>query len=152
MTDLKVSTIANIKKAATATRILKLEGWDEETPFVCKVRRSSLRIAIISGKIPNALMGAAQALYEGSASKARGTIQEKIRVMHLIIEDALIEPKYSELEEAGITLTENQASAIFNYAQRGIKAATPFLFQPANPDDGEDGVPVEDEAEPAAGD
>ena len=147
MTEIKVTPIAALKKAAQKTDLVTLEGWDDTTPFVCRLRRSSLRMAITAGKIPNGLMGAAQALYEGQDSRAKSTIKDKLAVMEIIVEDALVEPKLADLREAGIELTESQFGAIFSYAQRGIKAVQPFLFRTADPEPGDDGVAVEDAAE-----
>ena len=147
MTDKKVLSIANLKKLANKTEILELEGWTEDAPFVCEVRRSTLRLAITAGKIPNALMGAAQALYEGPTSRAKYSFEEGLEVMELIVKDAMVNPKLSELQEAGINLTEQQFAGIFNYSQRGVKGAKPFLFKPADPANGTDSKPVEDAAE-----
>jgi hypothetical protein len=41
--------------------------------------------------------------------------------MEVLAENALIEPSYKELKEAGIELTDLQLSAIMAYCQRGVK-------------------------------
>lgn len=147
MTEQKITTVASLKKLAQKTEVVILNGWDENTPFVCRLRRSGLRQMITAGKIPNPLMAAAQRLYEGQASRASASIKDMLKVMDIVVDNALVDPKPEELREAGIELTEEQYSAIFTYAQRGIKAVEPFLFQPADPDDGADGAAVEDAAQ-----
>lgn len=143
----KVSDITQLTKLVPKTEIIELEGWTEDAPFVCELRRSSLRLAITAGKIPNSLMAAAQRLYEGSTSNAKTTIKDMLNVMEIVVNDALVSPKYGDLKEAGLELTENQMSGIFSYAQRGIKAVQPFLYHPADPDDGDHGEAVEDAAQ-----
>ena len=147
MTNNKITAISSLKKIAQHTDVIALRGWDDETPFVCRVRRSSLRVMITAGKIPNPLMAAAQKLYEGQASRATASITDMLRVMERVVEDALVEPKLAEIKEAGLELTEEQFGAIFNYAQSGVKAVEPFLFKPAGDHSGEDGEAVADEAE-----
>lgn len=143
----KVSDIVQLTKLVPKTEIVELEGWTEDEPFVCELRRSSLRLAITAGKIPNGLMAAAQRLYEGNASNAKTSIKDMLSVMEIVVDDALVSPKYGDLKVAGLELTENQMSAIFSYAQRGIKAVQPFLYQPADRDDGNDGDAMEDAAQ-----
>jgi hypothetical protein len=147
MTNNKITAISSLKKIAQHTDVIALRGWDTETPFVCRVRRSSLRVMITAGKIPNPLMAAAQKLYEGQASRATASITDMLRVMERVVEDALVEPKLAEIKEAGLELTEEQFGAIFNYAQSGVKAVEPFLFKPAGDNPGQDGEAVADEAE-----
>jgi hypothetical protein len=147
MTEQKITTLASLKKLAHKTETVALIGLDEDTPFVCRLRRSGLRQMITAGKIPNQLLAAAQRLYEGAGSKATANIKDMLKVMETVVDDALVEPKLIELREAGIELTEPQFGAIFNYAQHGIKAVQPFLFQPADPDAGADGAAVADTAE-----
>lgn len=147
MTNNKITAISSLKKIAQHTDVIALRGWDAETPFVCRVRRSSLRVMITAGKIPNPLMAAAQKLYEGQSSRATASITDMLRVMERVVEDALVEPKLAEVKEAGLELTEEQFGAIFNYAQSGVKAVEPFLFKPAGDHSGEDGEAVADEAE-----
>ncbi len=143
----KVTTIEQLKQMVPKTEIIELEGFTENEPFVCEVRRSALRLAITAGKIPNSLMAAAQRMYEGVSSRANANIKQMLEVMEIVVDDALVAPKLSELKEAGLELTENQMSAIFAYAQRGIKAVQPFLFKPADPDDSDDGDAMEDAAQ-----
>ena len=149
-TEPKTTSISSLKKIAQHTDVITLTGWSDDAPFVCRVKRSSLRLAITAGKIPNPLMAAAQRLYEGQQSKTTASIKDMLKVMELVVDDALVEPKLSEIKEAGLELTEAQFGAIFSYAQNGIKAVQPFLFRPANTQPDADGQDVESTAQQPA--
>lgn len=147
MTELKITSIASLKKRASATAVVNLPGWDDGEPFVCRLQRSQLRTLMSQGKIPNPLMAAAQRLYEGSSSNAKAKYDDVLQVMEIIVKGAMVQPTYNELLENDVELTEQQFSAIFSYAQGGIKAAERFLFKPADSGDGEDSMAVEDASE-----
>lgn len=134
-----LTTITDIKKYADMTETVALEGWEPDKAFVCRLRRSSLRGMITAGKIPNPLMAAAQKLYEGNSSRAVAKLEDMLKVMERVVEDALVEPRLSEIKEAGVELTERQFGAIFTYAQNGVKAIEPFLFQSGGSATGTDG-------------
>lgn len=146
----KITSIAALRRAAEKTEIVALNGWDGE-PFVCRLRRTTLRGMITAGKIPNPLLGAAQKLYEGAGSRANANIRDMLRVMELVVEDALVEPRYCELKDAGIDLTEEQFGAIFAYAQKGVQAIEPFLFRGGSDPVDAGGHALEDAAQRADG-
>lgn len=143
----KITNIASLKKYVDNGEIVELPGWELDVPFVCKLRRSSLRNMITAGKIPNPLMAAAQRLYEGNRSKATASIDQTLSTMRLVVADAMVTPTLDELDEIGISLTEEQFGAIYLYAQNGVRALEQFRQQSGNTDGDNDGQDVENDAE-----
>lgn len=128
------------------TELVELPGWTPDTTVTFRLRRCSLRGLVTSGKVPNPLLAAAQRLYEGQSSKANANFAEIIKVMNLVVDNALVEPKLSELSEAGIELTEDQFGMIWSYAQKGALALTAFRAIAGNPAGDQDSGKVENAA------
>jgi len=138
-TQLKVTPIINLKKYADTSVVVELPGWEDDVTFCARLRRSSLRLMVTAGKIPNPLMGAAQRLYEGVASRATAKFGDSLEVMRLVVDDALVEPTLAQLTEAGVELTEEQFGLIFLFAQQGAQALETFRRQQRSADDNSDG-------------
>lgn len=108
-------------------QVVELPGFFSEEPFVVRLRRPSLLALTKSGKIPNALLSAANELFTGKQDKSDPVdLSEIMGVLEVICESALLEPTYKDVVDAGLTLTDEQYTAIFNFSQRGIKALEPF--------------------------
>ncbi len=120
-----VAALADIGRG----ELVELPGWTDDKPFVARLRRASLTGMIKAGRIPNPLIGAAQRLYEGGRSTSKATFEETVKVMRMVVADALVEPKEAVLEEAGLELTEQQVDSIYTYAIRGPKALEAFRMQ-----------------------
>ena len=118
----KITSSEDIKKLkAKEGEVIELPGFDENTPFIARVKRPSLMELCQAGTIPNPLLGAAQKVFEGSIDKA--SIKDYSEVMRKVVEIALVEPKYSEVK--GL-LTDDQIVIIFDYTQKGVVALLPF--------------------------
>ena len=48
------------------------------------------------------------------------TLTDMLDIIDIIIDEAMIEPNYSELKNNGITLSDDQMMAIFSYTQQGV--------------------------------
>ena len=122
----EVTSLADLQVYAQG-QIVELPGFFSEEPFVARLRRPSLLALTKSGKIPNALLSAANELFTGKQDKSDPVdISEIMGVLEVICESALLEPTYKEIVDAGLTLTDEQYTAIFDFSQRGIKALEPF--------------------------
>ena len=118
----KITSLEDIKNLkAKEGEVIELPGFDENTPFIARVKRPSLMELCQTGTIPNALLGAAQKVFEGSIDKAN--IKDYGEVIRQVVEIALIEPKYSEVKDL---LTDDQKVMIFDYTQKGVVALLPF--------------------------
>ena len=122
----EVTSLSDLQVYAQG-QIVELPGFFSEEPFVARLRRPSLLALTKSGKIPNALLSAANELFTGKQDKSDPVdLSEIMGVLEVICESALLEPTYKDVVDAGLTLTDEQYTAIFNFSQRGIKALEPF--------------------------
>lgn len=122
----EVTSLADLQTYAQG-QVVELPGFFSEEPFVVRLRRPSLLALTKSGKIPNALLSAANELFTGKQDKSDPVdLSEIMGVLEVICESALLEPTYKDVVDAGLTLTDEQYTAIFNFSQRGIKALEPF--------------------------
>ena len=115
----KITTLddlANINKG----EIVELPSFDENTPFVARLKRPALLTLCKVGTIPNTLLATAQKIYEGEKS---GDIVKYGEVLHAVAKSALVEPKYEKVKDL---LTDEQLTAIFNYTQTGVLGLLPF--------------------------
>ena len=119
MVNNKITTaddLANIHKG----EIIELPLFDENTPFIARLKRPSLLTLCKVGTIPNTLLATAQKVFEGEKS---GDIKNFSEVLHLVAESAMIEPEYDKVKNI---LTDEQLTAIFNYTQTGVLGLLPF--------------------------
>ena len=122
----EITSLADLQIYAQG-QVVELPGFFSEEPFVVRLKRPSLLALTKSGKIPNALLSAANELFTGKQDKSDPVdLSEIMGVLEVICESALLEPTYKDVVDAGLTLTDEQYTAIFNFSQRGIKALEPF--------------------------
>lgn len=146
-----ITTLEQMQKYAKGT-ILRLPDFAEGMPFTARVKRPSMLALMKSGKIPNALLAAANALFTGTAA-ARSTQDDELykdvaAVTDIIAEACLISPTYAEITASGLELTDEQLLALFNYTQGGVKALEPFRDEQAdNTESAEPGADVPHPAE-----
>ena len=126
---MNVTSIADLQQYAAGT-VVRFPDFAEGQPFVARVRRPSMLVLAKSGKIPNSLMATANELFaKGGAGmdvddpNMLGNFYDTCRV---ICEAALLQPTMDEIEAAGISLSDDQIMAIFNYTQTGVKALQSF--------------------------
>ena len=137
-------------KARTQVQVVELPGFGDGKPWYAKLRRLSLLRLAQAGKIPNGLMDAVTELYQTGVCKS-SDLGMAAEVMLLIARESLAEPTLDALEEAEITLTDEQLTAIYLYAQRGVDALRPFRRQAAVSRAVQDGADVRTAAQRLAG-
>lgn len=127
--ELPITTLDILKKSAEGD-IVQLPGFTESVPFIAMLKRPSMMALAKSGKIPNELLASANKLfYQNGAKQAScksDELAQMFRLMDVICEACFVNPTFEELKEAGISLTDEQYIAVFNYSQQGIKALAPF--------------------------
>lgn len=110
--------------------IVRLPDFAEGQPFVARIKRPSMLVLAKSGKIPNSLLNAAGTLFaeggSGMDADNPNMLSDMYDVCKVICESALVQPTMSEIESAGLVLTDEQVMAIFNYTQVGVKALENF--------------------------
>lgn len=109
----------------TAIQTVELPGWTEDEPFVAKLRRPSLLDMAARGYIPNELMISARKLFcEGCDADL--PLDELGRLLVSVAKRALVEPTWDELEQSDRGLTDIQLTAIYGFAQAGVRALDCF--------------------------
>lgn len=127
MENLTVTSIADLEKYKEGT-VVRFPDFAEGQPFVARVRRPSMLVMAKSGKIPNTLLVSAAKLFTGDTRQEldEGTLSQIYDVCKIICEATLLQPTLAEIEGAGMELTDDQITAIFNYTQSGVKALNSF--------------------------
>lgn len=118
-----ITSLDEIKKIADGAEV-EIDGWEPEVPFVCKLKRVSMMHLVSKGKIPNPLMPAVIALFNGKKDEVNKVDAKQMSdIIDLFCKATLVEPTYEEVEEF---LTDSQRTQIFNYAQGGLKRLEKF--------------------------
>lgn len=127
--DLKITSISDLHIYGQG-KVVRLPDFAEGQPFVARLRRPSMLVLAKQGKIPNALMSSANALFNegGSGMDADNPnmLKDIFDVCVVVAKAALMEPTYEDIENAGMELSDNQLMAIFSYTQTGVKALESF--------------------------
>lgn len=147
--QLKITSIDEIRARSDAQPV-ELPGYGDGNPVCFKLRRVSLLEMMRAGKIPNELKSAVADLY--SRGRVTGTdLKATADTMLLIAEKAMAEPTLDEIRQAGLTLTDEQITAIYLYTRSGLEGLRPFRPEPGISRPVQDGANVEDAAKRAAG-
>ena len=121
--ELKVTPLSELMSYKNG-QVVELPPFAEGQPFVARLRRPSLMGLVKSGRIPNSLMKQATTLFAKGNQSLSGmnanTLTDMLDIIDIIIDEAMIEPNYSELKNNGITLSDDQMMAIFSYTQQGV--------------------------------
>lgn len=128
--SLTITPIDDLVKASQGT-LVELPPFTEGVPFVACLKRPSMLALVRAGKIPNALLSTANELFAkgGFDTDDEQAMSNLFGVLDSICEACFVEPSYSQLKEAGITLTDDQLMFVFNYTQRGVTALGGFRSQ-----------------------
>lgn len=129
--ELTITPIEDLVKASNGT-VVELPPFIEGQQFVARLKRPSMLALVRAGKIPNALISTANELFARGNFDVDDTeaMNNLFGVLDAICEACFVEPSYSSLKEAGVSLTDEQYMFVFNYTQRGIKALSGFRGQP----------------------
>lgn len=137
-----------------AIRDVEITGFDEGETIALKLRSLSLLGLASSGKIPNELMGVAIEMFEGKDTGHKDKKEDSkemlniTKLMDVICDNALIEPKYSDIGEY---LTDDQKMEIFYYTQGGIRALKSFRSEQSNTVVIDDSKSIQNKTESAIG-
>lgn len=129
-----ITSITQLNEYAKG-QIVELPPFAEDQPFVARICRPSMLSLAKSGKIPNELLVTANNLFiDGKVEyKADPQAMQKIfDILDTLCEACFIEPTYKQIQDAGLTLTDEQYMFIFEYSQAGVKALKPFRQQLKN--------------------
>lgn len=126
---LKVTTMEDLALYAKGT-LVRFPDFAEGQPFVARVRRPSMLALAKSGELPNALLSTANELFangnKGLDTDDENMLKDMYKVMETMCKSALIEPTLEDINNIGMTLSDDQLMAVFNYTQVGVAALKSF--------------------------
>lgn len=128
---MNITTIYELKEFAKG-KIVSLPGWEDDKPFVARLTRPSLQIMAMNGQIPNTLLVAATKIFAGKQKAEEINITDATKVQMAIAKASLVEPTVEDIEATGLTLTDQQLIAIFNYSQMGMAGLERFRTKQAD--------------------
>jgi hypothetical protein len=123
----QVTSLAEIRNKAC--QVVALPGWEPGETFNAKLRRASLLSLVQSGSIPNQLLPIVYKIINGEGQYNPLTdsnpeeFTQFIEMLNAVCKAVLVEPTYDEVSEY---LTDIQRSAIFIYAQQGLRSLERF--------------------------
>lgn len=126
--QLEITPLSDLKEYSNG-ELVELPPFAEGKPFVARIKRPSMMVLMKTGKIPNSLLLAANSLFIGDNSDAKmdeDFYKDVLGVIEIVAEASFVEPLWRDIKEAGIELTDEQYTFIFNYTQSGVKALEPF--------------------------
>lgn len=130
--QLNVTSLEDIIEYQKGT-VVELPPFGPDQPFIARLRRPSMMGLAKAGKIPNQLLDSANRLFFGDKGRSVKYDQEALtqtfEVIDVLCEAAFVEPKYSELKQVGVELSDDQYMFIFNFIQQGVKALDSFRVQ-----------------------
>lgn len=135
MSEVKVISLEQIKERAKGT-VLEIPDWIPGKTIYVRVRAIDVTPHLMkAGTIPNELKAVAVEAFEGkdgtkvvedmSNSELASNISKLMPVLDAIVEEALVEPKYSEVQKV-YPLTLAQKMAIFNFVLSEVEDLKPF--------------------------
>ncbi len=127
--QLKVTPLTDLVEYAKG-EIVELPPFHDGAPFVARLKRPSMMMLMKTGKIPNSLLLTANSLFAGDNSNSKiedEYYSEVLDVIEILAEASFVEPLWSDLQEAGVELTDEQYTFLFNYTQSGVKAVEPSV-------------------------
>lgn len=124
-----ITSLSDLQSYSNGT-IVRFPDFAEGQPFVARVKRPSMLMLAKMGKIPNALLNSATQLFtkggSGMDTKNGKTLSDIYDICEVIAKASLVQPTYDEIIDSGMTLSDDQVMAIFNYTQSGVKALENF--------------------------
>lgn len=127
--ELEVTSIEQLKQDASG-ELVELPKFKNNSEFVARLRRPSLLKLVRSGKIPNTLLTKTNELFiesgKGFDTDDTKLLDELFEVLEIIAGETFVEPKYEEIVNAGIELTDEQLMFLFTYSQQGVQDLESF--------------------------
>lgn len=103
-----------------------ISGWDGGTVTV-RLRRPSLVEMVVNDYIPNPLLSTVTKLFQANPQELEKVGEtEQAQALHCIAARALVEPSMAQLQEAGVSLTDEQYMQVYAYVIGGTAALSTF--------------------------
>ena len=127
-----MSVISASEFRKRATRIIEIDGFEPGEKIEVRIKPASLINLMVSGKLPNDLLGTVQELFdkgddlrdEDVFAQGADKVKEIMGLIDLICDQSLVEPLFGEIKDV---ITDNQKMQIMGAAQGNVKAAIPTV-------------------------
>lgn len=122
-----------------ATRIITIPGFTDDECFEVMIKSVSVPDMLINDKLPNSLLKIVSDMFDSKTVQLDkdkqpdvntkeilddpDKLKELVNMMKLIAKEALVEPKYDDIEDV---LTQEQIQTIFEQASGGVKKVMPI--------------------------
>lgn len=130
MSELKVISAREFRKKAT--RVIEIDGFEPGEKIAVRIKPASLLNLLMSGKLPNNLLGTVNDLFEQTNKgksmelfeQDENKIKDIMEIIDLVCEQSLVEPTYEEIKDV---ITDTQKMQIMAEAQGNVNAAIPSI-------------------------
>lgn len=130
MSELKVISAREFRKKAT--RIIEIDGFEPSEKIAVRIKPASLLNLLMSGKLPNNLLGTVNDLFERTEKdkpmelfeQDENKIKDIMEIIDLVCEQSLVEPTFEEIKDV---ITDTQKMQIMAEAQGNVNAAIPSI-------------------------
>lgn len=134
----KALSVDDIKKSIDSGYQVEITGFradeDPEDSFPCVLKKIDLLAWLINGKVPNELITAVEDLFNISKAKKKTVeeyndidqIREGYKLNEWIARESMVEPKFDDLKDAGIYLSQEQLLDIYIFQMHGVNALKQF--------------------------
>ena len=127
-----MSVISASEFRKRATRVIEIDGFEPGEKIEVRIKPASLINLMVSGKLPNDLLGTVQELFdkgddlrdEDVFAQGADKVKEIMGLIDLICDQSLVEPLFGEIKDV---ITDNQKMQIMGAAQGNVKAAIPTV-------------------------
>ena len=130
MSELKVISAREFRRKAT--RIIEIDGFEPGEKIAVRIKPASLLNLMMSGKLPNNLLGTVNELFDQDIKSKPmqlfeqngDKIKDIMEIIDLVCEQSLVEPTYEEIKDV---ITDTQKMQIMAEAQGNVNAAIPSI-------------------------
>ena len=127
-----MSVISASEFRKRATRVIEIDGFEPGEKIEVRIKPASLINLMVSGKLPNDLLGTVQELFdkgddlrdEDVFAQGADKVKEIMSLIDLVCDQSLVEPPFQEIKDV---ITDNQKMQIMGAAQGNVKAAIPTV-------------------------
>lgn len=136
--EFKALSVDDIKKSLDSGYQVEITGFradeDPEDSFPCVLKKIDLLAWLINGKVPNELTTAVEDLFNLSKAKKKTVeeyndidqIREGYKLNEWIARESMVEPKFDDLKDAGVYLSQQQLLDIYVFQMNGVNALKQF--------------------------
>ena len=113
-----------------ATTIIEIPDFEGTGTIKVRVKKPRLMAMAAQGKIPNHLLGIVNnMMFPSKKEKKEPNIEEIAKIYELYCRACLVEPSYDEIKDI---MTDEQMSAIFDWAMGDVKKLDTFHSNKGN--------------------